>query len=87
MGVAHFWEKQKQKSWRFGYQIISSIINLVVNSLHIVTILMFLHKTTLLADVAALGIFPKLHPGRWMRDFPGVQVAKTLHNEDLACHS
>ena len=49
MGVAHFWGKKtnKQKSWRFGYEIISSIINLVVNSLHIVTILMFLHISKL----------------------------------------
>lgn len=46
MGVAHFWEK-KNKTWRFGYQIISSIVNLVVNSFHIVTILMFLHISKL----------------------------------------
>lgn len=86
-GCSSFLGKKKKQTWRFGYQIISSIVNLVVNSFRIVTILMFLHISKLLADVTALGIFLKLHPKRWWGTLPWWSGSQTLHNKDLACRS
>ena len=65
MGVAHFWEKKKQnvEVWISNYflyrQFSSKQLSYCDNSNvspHF--------KTTLLADVTALGIFLKLHPKR-----------------------
>ena len=94
MGVAHFWEKKtKNKNlevWVSNYflhrQFSSKQPSYCDNSN------VFPHfKTTLLADVTGIVTssrdLPKTASKKTDEGLPSGQVAKTLHDKDLVCHS